>query len=58
MVEMDFELGLNLMFFFFCDWVELLDVLDLDCMIFDFVFLVDCFNKVDVVYYCVFCFDD
>ncbi|MCH2249046.1 MAG: hypothetical protein MK042_04510 [Cognatishimia sp.] len=58
MAETDPELGSNLMFFFFRDWAELLDVPDLDRMIPDLVPLVERLNKADAAHYRAFRFDD
>jgi hypothetical protein len=58
MAETDPELGSNLMFFFFRDWSELLDVPDLDRMIPDLKQLVKKLNAADAAHYRAFRFDD
>lgn len=58
MAETDPELGSNLMFFFFRDWSELLEVPDLDRMIPDLAPLVSRLNAADAAHYRAFRFDD
>ena len=57
MAETDPELGANLMFFFFRDWAELLDVPDLGRMIEGLTPLVDRLQAADANQYRVFRFD-
>ncbi|MGR3762040.1 hypothetical protein ACUXV3_18230 [Roseobacteraceae bacterium NS-SX3] len=58
MAETDPELGANLMFFFFRDWNELLEVPDLDRMIPDLAPLVERLEAADASQYRAFRFDD
>lgn len=58
MAETDPELGSNLMFFFFRDWSELMDVPDLDRMIPDLAPLVARLNAANAAHYRAFRFDD
>lgn len=57
MAETDPELGANLMFFFFCDWRELLDLEHLDQMVPDLVRLVGRLENRDATQYRLFRFD-
>ena len=58
MAETDPELGANLMFFFFRDWDELLQVPDLDRLIPDLDPLVDRLKSADANQYRIFRFDE
>lgn len=58
MTDTDPELGSNLMFFFFRDWSELLEVPDLDRMIPGLPDLVARLNAADAAHYRAFRFDD
>ena len=58
MAETDPELGSNLMFFFFRDWAELLDVPDLGRLIPDLAPLVARLQEADASQYRAFRFDD
>lgn len=58
MAETDPELGSNLMFFFFRDWSELLEVPDLDRMIPNLADLVGRLTSSDAAHYRAFRFDD
>ena len=58
MAETDPELGSNLMFFFFRDWPELLEVPDLDRMIPNLADLVGRLTSSDAAHYRAFRFDD
>lgn len=58
MAETDPELGTNLMFFFFRDWAELLDVPDLDQLVPDLAPLVARLTDADANQYRFFRFDD
>lgn len=58
MTDTDPELGSNLMFFFFRDWSELLEVPDLDRMIPGLPELVARLNAADAAHYRAFRFDD
>lgn len=58
MAETDPELGANLMFFFFREWDELLEVPDLDRLIPDLTVLVGRLKQADANQYRAFRFDD
>ncbi|WP_282094036.1 hypothetical protein [Epibacterium ulvae] len=58
MAETDPELGANLMFFFFREWSELLEVPDLDRMIPGLAELVDRLSEANASQYRAFRFDD
>lgn len=58
MAETDPELGANLMFFFFREWEELLDVPDLGRLIPELPSLVQRLSKADATQYRAFRFDD
>ncbi len=58
MAETDPELGTNLMFFFFSDWDELLDVPDLDRLIPDLTPLVARLKSADALQYRAFRFEE
>lgn len=55
-VEIDFEMGVNMMSFFLCDWDELVSVLDLVELIGQFDLFV-CLVGYGVSQYCIFWFD-
>jgi hypothetical protein len=58
LAEMDPELGVNFMMFFFRDWAELLDTPDLDRLIPDLAPLVARLTDADANQYRIFRFDD